>query len=136
MTLIVSATAAPAWCTAVVYPRAYGHSIRTRGDSGITARKQARDSEERTGCQTVVTTVGYRRTMSTRTTILWRLRGDTLRNIVCLTFTTASGVTALQIELEGETLLHEVYPDDRSATRRAAYIRDTLLRDGWLLDAA
>jgi hypothetical protein len=74
--------------------------------------------------------------MSADPTVLWRLRGDTLRDIVCLTYTTASGLVALSITLERETLLEEIYPDVRSATTRAAAIRDSLVRDGWLIDAA
>jgi hypothetical protein len=74
--------------------------------------------------------------MTAGTTVLWRLRGDTLRNIVCLTYTTASGLVALHITLERETLLEETYPDVRSATNRATAIRDSLVRDGWLIDAA
>ena len=79
---------------------------------------------------------GYSRRMTSGTTVLWRLRGDTLRNIVCLTYRTASGLVALRIALERETLLEEIYPDVRSATNRAAAIRDSLVRDGWLIDAA
>lgn len=68
--------------------------------------------------------------------LIWRLRGDTLRNIVCVRRSTASGLVALQVLLDQDTLLDEMYPDDRTATSRATAIRNDLLRRGWLLDTA
>jgi hypothetical protein len=62
---------------------------------------------------------------------IWRLRGEALRNIVCVRETTASGAVALQVMLECEALLDEVYPDVRSALCRAAAIRADLVRRGW-----
>jgi hypothetical protein len=74
--------------------------------------------------------------MEAARTILWRLRGDMLRNIVCTMQTIPSGLVALEIVLDRETLLQEIYPDVDITRSRAAAIRDNLVREGWLIDAA
>jgi hypothetical protein len=74
--------------------------------------------------------------MNAAPTILWRLRGDTLRNIVCTMHTSPSGLVALEIAVDRETLLREIYPDVRTTTSRALAIRDRLVREGWLTEAA
>jgi hypothetical protein len=48
----------------------------------------------------------------------------------------ASGLLALEIVLGRETLLHEIYPDVRTTRSRALAIRDSLVREGWLIEAA
>jgi hypothetical protein len=74
--------------------------------------------------------------MNAAPTVLWRLRGDRLRNIICTMQTTPSGLLALEIALGRETLLHEIYPDVRTTRSRALAIRDRLVREGWLIEAA
>jgi hypothetical protein len=43
---------------------------------------------------------------------------------------------ALEIAVDRETLLREIYPDVRTTTSRALAIRDRLVREGWLTEAA
>lgn len=86
--------------------------------------------------QAVVTAGRYSGAMTTGPDVIWRLHGAFVRNIVCLKHATKSGLVLLQVVLDDEALLEELYPDVRSATARANGIRDTLLDKGWATEAA
>ena len=61
----------------------------------------------------------------------WQLRGDTERLVICLVRRSASSVWIVQVVRADEPLLSETYPDQASAMRRADYIRDNLIEQGW-----
>jgi hypothetical protein len=66
---------------------------------------------------------------------VWRLRGSTDRVVEGFVEQTASKVHAVSVVLGQETFLHEVYPDEAGAMRRAAQVRKRLLKGGGWIDA-
>jgi hypothetical protein len=61
---------------------------------------------------------------------VWRLNGSTNKVIDCCVTQTLSSAHALVVLLGHETFLHETYPDEASAVRRAIQIREGLLKGG------
>ncbi len=62
--------------------------------------------------------------------IVWRLRGSTDKIVECCLEHTTYNLHAVTVVLGRETFLEEAYPDVRSATERAASVRDRLLASG------
>lgn len=67
---------------------------------------------------------------------IWRLR-ESLNNVVeCCIDETQSKSHTLTVRLGPETFLHETYPDEAGATKRAIQLRDWLLKNGAWTDAS
>ena len=60
---------------------------------------------------------------------VWRLNGSN-RVIDCCVSQTPSSSHSIVVLLGHETFLHETYPDEASAVRRAMQIREGLLKGG------
>jgi hypothetical protein len=67
--------------------------------------------------------------------VIWSLRGTIVQNIQCRTHPTTSGGVWLQVVLDEEPLVEEIYPDARSAASRAEDIRRELIEKGWTAEA-
>lgn len=63
-------------------------------------------------------------------TTVWRLNGSTNKVIDCCVTQTPSSAHAIVVALGPEMFLHETYPDEASAVRRAMQIREGLLKGG------
>ena len=67
---------------------------------------------------------------------VWRLSGSTDKVVECCVDQTASKAHAITVVLGPEMFLHETYPDEASAVRRAMQVRDRLLKGGgWSVEA-
>jgi hypothetical protein len=63
--------------------------------------------------------------------VAWRLRSSTDRIVECWVTHTAPIGYAVTVVCGSETLLHETYPDEASATRRAMQVCQKLKSSGW-----
>ena len=65
---------------------------------------------------------------------VWRLRGSTTKSVDCYVEPTLSKIHMVTVLFGSETFLTEGYPTAASAMRRAAHVRDGLLKTGtWTL---
>lgn len=67
--------------------------------------------------------------------VLWRLSGETLRDVECVVASTRTKEFVLTVGRANDTLLNEAYPDLQSATARADELRTRLVKNGWCLTA-
>jgi hypothetical protein len=86
--------------------------------------------------QTGVTGRLYSHGMIITPDVVWRLRGTIAETIVCHTHITTSGGVWLQVLVDEEPVVEEIYPDARSATSRAEAIRRHLIEKGWIAETA
>jgi hypothetical protein len=67
--------------------------------------------------------------------VLWRLSGETLRDVECVVASTRTKKFVLTVSRAKDTMLNEAYPDLQSATARADQLRTRLMKNGWRLTA-
>jgi hypothetical protein len=67
--------------------------------------------------------------------VIWRLRGETARDVECVIVSTPSRAVILTLVRDYETMLRETYPDNESAAFRANELRANLVKRGWNLTA-
>jgi len=62
---------------------------------------------------------------------VWRLQGSSVRDVQCWVTEASSGLFAVRIIHDHETMLEEMYPDATTAMARANRLRTDLVKSGW-----